>query len=146
MDLPKKMPSKIMISTKGGILNIDYSIEEIIAVIKNKRKLISEQNKKSGDERACNEMKVLQTNKEAIKAEVYGMHLIAASKYWFNIVENGSEINEDFTRLLNVLSKLNQSNEELKVARIYLHFANQKEKVQIRKRLLKIKRELGEMN
>lgn len=48
----------------------------------------------------------------------------AAKLYWHNIFVNGADASANFKRLMDVLERLNRCDCEMKVAKIYLHFAD----------------------
>ena len=51
----------------------------------------------------------------------------AAKLYWHNIVVNGADASANFKRLMEVLDRLDRCDCEMKVAQIYLHFADRYE-------------------
>ena len=51
----------------------------------------------------------------------------AAKLYWHNIFVNGADASANFKRLMDVLELLNRCDCEMKVAKIYLHFADRYE-------------------
>lgn len=128
----------------------NITIEEACINIKNKR----EENKKIFDENyeKANKLIDLGKYKEAEKLtskDVLGYYHIyakaeneeklgnleeAAKLYWKNIYLNGSDAPANFKRLLIIFKKLDQLEDELKLAKIYLNFVSKSDYPKIEKK------------
>jgi hypothetical protein len=63
----------------------------------------------------------------------------AAKLYWHNIFVNGADASANFKRLMDVLERLNRCDCEMKVAKIYLHFADRYESDPLEHKIEKLK-------
>lgn len=67
----------------------------------------------------------------------------AAKLYWRNIFVNGADATANFKRLMEVLERLERCDCEIKVARIYLHFADRYESETLENRIRQLKSRLS---
>jgi hypothetical protein len=63
----------------------------------------------------------------------------AAKLYWHNIFINGADASANFKRLMDVLEQLNRCDCEMKVAEIYLHFADRFESGPLERKIEELK-------
>ncbi|MCK4351500.1 MAG: hypothetical protein KAX13_11605 [Candidatus Krumholzibacteria bacterium] len=67
----------------------------------------------------------------------------AAKLYWHNIFMNGADASANFKRLMNILERLEKCDFEMKVAKIYLHFADRYESGPLEHRIEELKSRLA---
>lgn len=67
----------------------------------------------------------------------------AAKLYWHNIFMNGADASANFKRLMDVLERLNRCDSEMKVAKIYLHFADRYESGSLEHKIEELKSRLA---
>ncbi len=67
----------------------------------------------------------------------------AAKLYWHNIFVNGADASANFKRLMDVLERLNRCDCEMKVAKIYLHFADRYESGSLEHKIEELKSRLA---
>ncbi len=67
----------------------------------------------------------------------------AAKLYWHNIFMNGADASANFKRLMDVLERLNRCDCEMKVAKIYLHFADRYESGSLEHKIEELKSRLA---
>lgn len=80
---------------------------------------------------------------KAEKKEKRGDLRGAAKLYWKNIFVNGTDAPANFRRLLIVLEKLNELEDELKVARVYLHFVGDRDQLWLERRIKRLQKKQG---
>jgi len=80
---------------------------------------------------------------KAEKKEKQGNLRAAAKLYWKNIFVNGTDAPANFRRLLIVLDKLNELEDELKVARVYLHFVGDRDQLWLGRRIKRLQKKLS---
>lgn len=80
---------------------------------------------------------------EAEKKEKQGDLRGSAKVYWKNIFVNGTDAPANFRRLLIVLDKLGKFEDELKVARVYLHFVGGRDRLWLDRRIKRLQKKQG---
>lgn len=67
----------------------------------------------------------------------------AAKLYWHNIFVNGADASANFKRLMDILERLDKCDCEMKVAKIYLHFADRYESGPLEHKIDELKNRLA---
>jgi len=142
------------------MLNISkFRVEKMVKIIEKKRaKNRTEFNKnyekairfiKAGKDKKAQELSstdvlgYYSVYAEAEKKEKQGDLRSAAKLYWKNIFVNGTDAPANFRRLLIVLGKLGEFEDELKVARVYLHFVGDRDRLWLDRRIKKLQKKQG---